>query len=291
MVFLALQRGQKVSNLVFALEVLGTAREHCLQPHTMCRIIPANYATSHNIRGARSACDRPKPSSILLTRLDANRVSTSIAGRLLLLVLRTEDSLSRATGCPDEAGEYPTKNELLARFARPRVMAKTDSFFIRHAVNIDNNNTFQQDTIDLGAYVDALGKSVLRIHNIAVSFSDSTGRTPNMTQTAASADFQLTTQTQSDMVVPGDNKAVVASGRLSANRTVSGSGVPSTTSNDLDVAPQHWTQGYLIAVEQLYLGGAATSGFAEDVVVSIVMECTSETLSKEAALALALSQQ
>lgn len=170
-------------------------------------------------------------------------------------------------------------------------MAKTDSFFIRHAVNIDNTNTFNQDTIDLGAYVDALGKSVLRIHNIAVSFSDAQGRTPNMTQTSASADFQLTTQTQADMVVPGDNKSVVASGRLSANRTVSGSGVPSTTSNDLDVAPQHWTQGYLIAVEQLYLGGAATSGFAEDVYVSIVMECTSETLSKEAALALALSQQ
>jgi len=291
MVFLALQRGQKVSNLVLALEVLGTAREHCLQPHTMCLIGPANYTTSHNIRGAGSARDRPKPSSILLTRLDANRVSTSLAGRLVLLVLRTEDSLSRATGCPYEAGEYPTKNGLLARFVRPRVMAKTDSFFIRHAVNIDNNNSYQQSTIDLGAYVDALGKSVLRIHNIAVSYSDAAGRTPDMTSGGiGSADFQLCTQTQTDMVVPGDNKSVVASGRLTADRR-SGAGVPSSTSNDLDVAPQHWTQGYLIAVEQLYLGGAATSGFAEDVVVSVVMECTSESLSKEAALALALSQQ
>lgn len=171
-------------------------------------------------------------------------------------------------------------------------MAKTDSFFIRHAVNIDNDNTYHQESIDLGAYVDALGKSVLRVHNIAVSYSDTAGRTPNMTaNSAASADFQLCTQTQTDMVVPGDNKSVVASGRLSASRDISGTGVPSDTSNDLDVAPQHWTQGYLIAVEQLYIGGAATAGFGEDVVVSIVMECTSETLSKEAALALALSQQ
>lgn len=171
-------------------------------------------------------------------------------------------------------------------------MAKTDSFFIRKSINIDNTGSFQSTDIDLGAYVDALGKSVLRIHNIAVSYTDSAGRTPDMSATsAASADFQLTTQLQTDMVIPGDNKSVVASGRLTASRDISGTGVPSDTSNDLDVAPQHWTQGYLIAVEQLYLGGAATSSWAEDVYVSVVMECTSESLSKEAALALALSQQ
>lgn len=171
-------------------------------------------------------------------------------------------------------------------------MAKTDSFFIRKSINIDNTGNYQQDTIDLGAYVDALGKSVLRVHNIAVSYTDTDGRTPNMTaSSAASADFQLCTQTQTDMVIPGDNKSVVASGRLTASRDISGNGVPSDTSNDLDVAPQHWTQGYLIAVEQLYLGGAATTGWQEDVYVSIVMECSSESLSKEAALALALSQQ
>jgi hypothetical protein len=66
---------------------------------------------------------------------------------------------------------------------------------------------------------------------------------------------------------------------------------PSITSNDLDLGPQHWTQGYLIGVEQLYIGGAATTGWQEDVVVSIVLECVSETLTKEAAMALALSQQ
>lgn len=52
-----------------------------------------------------------------------------------------------------------------------------------------------------------------------------------------------------------------------------------------------WTNGYLIAVEQIYLGGSATTTFEGDVYVSIVMECTVETMTQSAAMALALSQQ
>ena len=175
-------------------------------------------------------------------------------------------------------------------------MAKTDSFFIRKSINVNNDLDFYQDTIDLGAYVDALGKAVLRIHNISVQYSDVDGRTPSITGssngTSCSADFQLTTQTQSDMVVTGDNKSVVASGRMTAySFGTTGTVFPSITSNDLDLGPQHWTKGYLIGVEQLYVGGAATDGWQEDVVVSVVLECQSETLTKEAAMALALSQQ
>ena len=92
-------------------------------------------------------------------------------------------------------------------------MAKSDSFFIRHSIEPDNSGTFTQDSIDLGAYVDALGKSVLRIHNIAVTMSDDSG---NAAQIQASADsaaiqFQLTTQSQSDTVTAA-NRAVVATG-------------------------------------------------------------------------------
>lgn len=152
-----------------------------------------------------------------------------------------------------------------------------------------------QETIDLGAYVDALGKSVLRIHNMAVQYSDPNGGTPDMdSQVNAAADFQLSTQTQSDMVIAGDNKAIVASGRIVAYDAdaTAGDAVPTQVYQDLDIAPQQWTNGYLIGVEQMYLGGRRTAaGWAENVVVSIIMECTSETLTKEAALALALSQQ
>jgi hypothetical protein len=171
-------------------------------------------------------------------------------------------------------------------------MAKTDSFFIRKSVTL-TGATFVQETIDLGAYVDALGKAVLRIHNIAVQYSDPDGATPDLTTSVnAAADFQLTTQTQADMVIAGDNKSVVSSGRIVAFNIDSTDGVPTQVYQDLDIAPQEWTNGYLIGVEQMYLGGRRTAaGWTENVVVSLVMECTSETLSKEAAMALALSQQ
>lgn len=172
-------------------------------------------------------------------------------------------------------------------------MAKTDSFFIRQSLTL-NAATFNEEPIDLGAYVDALGKAVLRIHNIAVQYSDTTGTTPDLTKEVnAACDFQLTTQTQGGMVISGDNKSVIASGRIVAyNQDSSSDGVPSYVSDSLDVAPQHWLRGYLIGVESIYLSGQKTLlGWKEDVVISLVMECSSESLTKEAGMALALSQQ
>lgn len=175
-------------------------------------------------------------------------------------------------------------------------MAKTDSFFIRQSLPLNAAGTdageFNQVSIDLGAYVDALGKAVLRIHNVAVQYSDASGRTPDTTANGlAAVDFQLTTQSQTDIVIVGDNKSVVSSGRLLAHGGAA-DGVPEMVYDALDVAPQHWTKGYLIGVEQMYVSGRTTAaGWKEDVTVSLVMECTSETLSKEAAMALALSQQ
>ena len=178
-------------------------------------------------------------------------------------------------------------------------MAKTDSFFIRKALPLisaegaSGAGDFLEVGIDLGAYVDALGKAVLRIHNIAVQYSDAAGTTPQVKAgKPASADFQLTTQTQSAIVVTGANKSVVASGRMIAYNQDASDGVPSYVSDSLDNAPQRWDQGYLIGVEQMYLSGATTTtGWEENITISLVMECTSETLSKEAAMALALSQQ
>jgi hypothetical protein len=164
-------------------------------------------------------------------------------------------------------------------------MAK-DSFFIRKTVNIENTATFQQEAIDMGAYVDALSSSIVRIHNVAASFSDATG-TSNIVTGPAAAQFQLTTQSQADTVLPSD-RSVVASGRINVDGA---GGVASYVSQDFDVLPQMWTNGYLIGVESLYLGGEASSGFAGNVYVTIVLECTVEKMSQSAAMALALSQQ
>jgi len=172
-------------------------------------------------------------------------------------------------------------------------MAKSDSFFIRHSIEPDNSGTFVQDSIDLGAYVDALGKSVLRIHNIAVTFSDDLG---NAAQVAAASDsaaiqFQLTTQSQGDTVTAA-NRSVVATGIVYAQNSFTSDEFP-LISHDMDNLPQLWTNGYLIAVDTLYFGGEASTGWlaAENMTISIVMECTVETMSTAAAMALALSQQ
>jgi len=180
-------------------------------------------------------------------------------------------------------------------------MAKTDSFFLRQSITLAKSGAFNQEVIDLGAVVDALGKTVLRIRNIAVQYSDSAGGAPDMTAAGSTAvkdaavaacDFQMTTQSQTALVISGDDKSVIASGRLVALNERGNTGVPTNLSDEFDVAPQHWTDGYLIGVEQMYLSGrTTTTGWNEDVVVSVVMECQSETLTQAAAMALALSQQ
>lgn len=165
-------------------------------------------------------------------------------------------------------------------------MARSDSFFIRATLDCGNSNTYQQNAIDLGAYVDALGKSVLRIHNIAVTFSDSTGRS-NIVNNEAAAQFQLLTQSQTNIVLPS-NRAVISSGKLAVDGA---GGVATYVSTDYDNLPQLWTNGYLVAVDTIFLGGAASTGFAGDTYCSVVMECTVETMTQAAAMALSLSQQ
>ena len=173
------------------------------------------------------------------------------------------------------------------------MVKKSDSFFIRQTLNADNNNTYQETPIDLGAYVDALGKSVLRIHNIAVTFSDPNGKALEVSQTSsAAAQFQLLTQSQTDIVF-SSNRAVISSGKLYGTNMIPG-GVGDQyplVNHDTDVLPQMWTNGYLVAVDSIFLGGQASSNWTTDVYMSITLECTVETMSEASAMALALSQQ
>jgi len=176
-------------------------------------------------------------------------------------------------------------------------MAKSDSFFIRADLNCGGStatgfNTYFQTAIDLGAYVDALGKSVLRIHNIAVAFTDNKGTSVEITGDAdCAAQFWLVTQSQVSAILPS-NKAVIASGTVIASRAnSSGSGIAARCYDQFDNLPQLWSNGYLIAVDQMYLGGQASELWEGDVFVSVTMECTVETMTQAAAMALALSQQ
>ena len=106
---------------------------------------------------------------------------------------------------------------------------------------------------------------------------------------SAAAQFMLTTQRQADIVKAND-KSVISTGIVYAQNSFSTDEFP-LLSHDMDVLPQLWSNGYLVAVEQIYLSGSASDGWTETVYVSMVMECTSEKMSKAAGLALALSQQ
>lgn len=167
----------------------------------------------------------------------------------------------------------------------------TDSFFLRQTVDVGNTNTFHQVNMDLGAYVDALGKSVLRIHNIQVTYSDNSGASSTVAANEVGvAQWQITTQSQGALVL-SSNRSVVSDGRV---HMFNDQGSPKLASNVSDangLNVHDWTNGYLIAVEQMYLGGSATTTFEGDVYISVVLECTVETLSQSAAMALALSQQ
>lgn len=165
-------------------------------------------------------------------------------------------------------------------------MAKSDSFFIRARVSTNGTN-FAQESIDLGAYVDALGKSVLRIHNIAVQYGTPQDVPNTGVNTATTTAFQLTTQSHTAMVDATD-KSLISSGKLVAMGGLL-VGNPQSISESLDIAPQHFSRGYLVGVEQIYLGVDQTSDALDQ--VTVVLECQVESLTQAGAMALALSQQ
>jgi len=167
-------------------------------------------------------------------------------------------------------------------------MAKSDSFFIRASVDW-NGTTYAQNSIDLGAYVDALGKSVLRIHRAEVVW-DSPLDIPAVTADQNhGAFFQLTTQNQSAMVEVTD-KSVISSGAILMSGGAPGTAGTQMLSERINIGPQNWTNGYLVGVEQIYVACDQSMALFSGK-FSVVLECTVETLSSSAAMALALSQQ
>ena len=165
-------------------------------------------------------------------------------------------------------------------------MARSDSFFIRATVPTDTTN-YNQVSIDLGSFVDALGKTVLRIHNISTEYGAPGEGVANLSANVITdVNYQLTTQSQTALV-DLSNRSVIASGQLSlAADTLSNLTIMNQSQN---AAPQMWNGGYLVAVESIFLG--TDQGIDALSQVSIVLECTVETMTQAASMALALSQQ
>ena len=167
-------------------------------------------------------------------------------------------------------------------------MAKSDTFFIRGSANFDNTGfTFQQSEIDLGSYVNALAKTILKIHSISVQYGDPTQRPVAAGPSTNKMSFQLTTQSQTSSVTLTD-RSVISSGKLVA--AFGAASELTVLAEDMDVGPQYWQDGYLVATEQVYLG-VQTGTDLGLTGVQVVLECSVETMTQSAAMALALSQQ
>ena len=100
-------------------------------------------------------------------------------------------------------------------------MAKKESFFIRGTTTTGAADQFIQSTIDLSAYVSALGKSIVRIKSIEGEWAQGPNGTipngvPTMAQNKAGyAVWQLTTQSNAGLVSL-DDRTTIGKGALFA---------------------------------------------------------------------------
>ena len=156
---------------------------------------------------------------------------------------------------------------------------------------MDNDSAFSETEVSLGAFVDALGQSVLHIKQIQVQYTNADQIEGVITATAAEstspAKWQLMTQAQTG-IVTADDRAMIASGSLLVSRGVGGLVTHGETQ---DVNPSEWDDGFIVAVDSIFLGGHVFTTMNSGVNVALVLECEVVKLTKEAALALALSQQ
>lgn len=179
-------------------------------------------------------------------------------------------------------------------------MAK-ETFFLRGQVTCAADGNRDVAEIDLGAFVN-LGTTkpqVLRIHSIQIAWTDEQGLVPSIDAAAAVGDAKsafssvaLTTKatplTNPQIPMLNDDETVFSAALVGSNLNNDVDQGIMTSSTDL--APQHLENGYLVGVDTLYLYGIADDAWAETLKISICMECSTESVSKDSAIGLALSQ-
>lgn len=177
-------------------------------------------------------------------------------------------------------------------------MAKSESFFIRASVTPDDDQAFVQTAIDLSSYVNALGKSILKIRAIEGEWVQGpAGAIPNAAPfmdagESGFAIWQLTTQNNTALVTL-DDRTTIAKGNLWCRNNDADTSYPPAEVYSDSHLPQHYSDGFLVAVEEIYLGAMGSDKWAElsNLTFNIVLECEVMTMTQSAAMALALSQQ
>jgi len=174
----------------------------------------------------------------------------------------------------------------------PRAMAK-NTFLIRTTVTCSHTGAaFAQTELDLGSYTN-LGSSkpeVLRIHSAHVYVQNSDGTIPFMGgDKAGTINYQLMTSTQSALAQASDDSFLL--GGQAGVRNGDSANNPPTDAFAESFMPQDLTAGQVVAVPSLFLGGAIGAEFTQDANITLILECSTEAMSKANAVALAISQQ
>ena len=167
-----------------------------------------------------------------------------------------------------------------------------NTFLIRTNVDAGHAEAFAQTEVDLGSYTN-LGSSkpeVLRIHSAHWYIQDDSGTMPSMGgNKAGELAWQLTTQSQTALVQVTDDSFLMG-GQAGLRNGDSADNPPSNAFSDA-ILPQDFTAGQVVAVPSIFLGALVGDEFIEDVNIGLVLECTTESMSKANAVALAISQQ
>ena len=166
-------------------------------------------------------------------------------------------------------------------------MAKKDSFFIRAVVD-SNGTTYAQNETDLGSFVNLGVKSstLLRIHSIQASIRDTSfPGSISVDDAQACIAWQLCTQSQT-AIVGYDDKSVVAAGhmQLYPGEQASSDYKTSFATNDYDLNPSEFVNGYLVGVDSLFLGvDSSVTLTSGNVQIGVILECTLETATQASA--------
>ncbi len=173
-------------------------------------------------------------------------------------------------------------------------MAKSDSFFIRAKVTV-SGVTYAQKAVDLGSFVNlGVSKStLLRIHNVEAQYTDNSDKSAMIYYDGGIPGgilrWQLTTQSQTELI-DAEDKSFVTGGAYSQASTTGN--LVQNADQTADANPQDWRNGYLVAVDSMFLGADSSATWdSGDADICVVLECTLETATQASSTALALSQQ
>jgi len=179
-----------------------------------------------------------------------------------------------------------------------------DTFMLRGQVIAAADQQRVVAEIDLGSYVN-LGVSkgtALRVHSVQIQYCDSVGLVPVIDASAAGGGQTRGTfacAAITTAAVPasfaGDEMPQLNQDYVMFSGNVSG--VNPNNDNDqgiltdaLDLAPQHLENGYLLAVDQLYLYACVDDAWNESIYVNVLLECSIEKITQATAVSLSLSQ-